>query len=398
MTDLGKKLRVGFDARWHNDSGVGRYVTELVRAMARTAHPTAPKAVDARAPRVELVVYEDPKAPAPGLEQSDVERIAVSSGRYSAAGQIELAWRIRRDRLDVFHSPFYALPMVTGCRVVVTIHDLIPFLFPIYGPVKLAMVRSGYRLAARKAAQVIAVSRHTAADVEKILKTLPGKVSVVYNAAAAVFQPRAQERDLAALQEKYGVRPPYVLAASARNWRTKNLDGALRALVAAQNSAQFQTVIYGPEEGLRAAGEAACRQLDLKLIGQVESHDLAALFRQARAFIFPSWYEGFGLPVVEAMACGCPVVTSNGGSLAEVAGAGAQVFDPSDEKGMAGAIVALVNDGGCATRWRQAALRRAADFSWEKAARETIAVYHRAYHVTPASQNRASIPQDESLI
>jgi glycosyltransferase involved in cell wall biosynthesis len=102
--------------------------------------------------------------------------------------------------------------------------------------------------------------------------------------------------------------------------------------------------------------------------------------------------------VVEAMACGCPVVTSNGGSLAEVAGAGAQVFDPSDEKGMAGAIVALVNDGGCATRWRQAALRRAADFSWERAARETIAVYHRAYHVTPASQNRASIPQDESLI
>jgi glycosyltransferase involved in cell wall biosynthesis len=279
--------------------------------------------------------------------------------------------------------------MAAGCPVVVTIHDLIPFLFPIDGPAKSAMVRAGYRMAARKAAQIIAVSRNTNADIRKLLHAPSAKVTTVHNAAASVFQPPEQEVELAALRKNYGVRPPYVLAASARNWHTKNLEGALRALVAAQKSAQFQTVIYGPEEGLRAAEEAPCWQLDLKVIGQVESRDLAALFRQARAFIFPSLYEGFGLPVVEAMACGCPVVTSNGGALAEVAGAGAQVFDPSDEERMAAAIVALVTDGGCATRWRQAALRRAADFSWEKAARETIAVYHRAYHGNDFSKSVA---------
>jgi glycosyltransferase involved in cell wall biosynthesis len=375
-----KKLRVGFDARWHNESGVGRYVAELLEAMTRLA-------------QTELVVYEGVRQPVPGINAHDVERIAVDAGKYSVAGQIEMAQRVRRDGLDVFHSPFYVVPLAASCPVVATVHDLIPFRLPIYGPAKLAVVKAGYRMATRKAGQIIAVSGNTAADVEKILGVSANRITVVYNAAAAVFQPQGQEREFAALREKFGVRPPYVLAASASNWRTKNLEGALQALAAAQSKARFQTVIYGPQDGIRAAGGSArWGSLEMRIAGPVQAGELAALFRHARAFIMPSLYEGFGLPLVEAMSCGCPVVTSTGGALAEIAGEGAQVFDPADVAGMAAAVAKLVTDEEETRKWQAASVRRAADFSWEKAARETIAVYHRAYCGNEQSKSVAGNP------
>ncbi len=368
MSQLGKKLRVGFDARWNNDSGVGTYVTELLRAMAM------PKAV-------ELVIYEDPDHRVPGVNACGVERVSLRAGKYSIAGQVELARRARRDKLDVFHSPFYVAPLAAPCPMVVTIHDLIPFLFPVYSQAKSALVKAGYRLAARKAARIITVSRNTAADVQKVLGVADGRLAVVHNAAGNVFHARRDTSELDVLKQRHRVRWPYVVAASARNWRTKNLEGALKALEMAHNSgAGFQTVIYGPEDGVRATGGSGrWSSLDLRLTGQMEAQDLAMLFRHASAFIMPSLYEGFGLPVVEAMSCACPVVTSDCGSLPEIAGRGAQLFDPADAAGMAEAVSRLLKDPEASERWRAAALQRAAYFSWQRAAEETIAVYHRAY-------------------
>src|SRR5262249_19772869 len=122
------ELRVGFDARWYNDSGVGVYVAELLRAMA---------AIEGRG--FELVVYENPQNPVPQLVGLGVSRVAVSALRYSLAEQFEFRRRSRLDRLDVFHSPFFAIPLGLRCPVVVTVHDLIPFLFPIYNRPKQAL-------------------------------------------------------------------------------------------------------------------------------------------------------------------------------------------------------------------------------------------------------------------
>jgi Glycosyltransferase Family 4 len=110
-------MRVGFDARWYNESGVGTYVAELLKAMAPLQRD------------VDLVIYQDPENPVPGMDGQSVERIPVGAGKYSLFGQVELAWRCKRDGLDVLHSPFYALPVAAPCPIVVSLHDLVDFRF-----------------------------------------------------------------------------------------------------------------------------------------------------------------------------------------------------------------------------------------------------------------------------
>jgi glycosyltransferase involved in cell wall biosynthesis len=307
-------MRVGFDARWYNNSGVGTYVAGLLPALVRAG--------------CELVVYVDPSNPVPGLDARSLQVVPVSSGKYSPLASLEFRRLEKRDKLDLFHCPFYAAPLLT-CPVVVTIHDLIPFLFPVYFWPKQKLVQAGYRTVARRAAHLIADSQSTALDIQKILGVASERISTVHLAAERqIFHPSGGEDEEMLLQERYRIRKPFVVVASARNWHTKNLP------------------------------------------------DLAALFCHAHAFVMPSLYEGFGLPLVEAMSCGCPVITSDRGSLPEIAGAGAQCFRPFDIHGMARALVALLRSPDELQQQKSDALRRAADFSWDKAAQETISVYH----------------------
>jgi glycosyltransferase involved in cell wall biosynthesis len=361
-------MRVGFDARWYNDSGVGAYVAGLLRAMAAAERD------------FELLVYSDPGNPVPELGGAQVATVPLKAAKYSMAEQFELRRRSRQDSLDLFHSPFFVVPVALHCPVVVTVHDLIPFYFRIYPWAKQSLVKTGYRVAAQRAQHIIADSKNTAADVHRTLGVERERISSVHLAPADCFSAQQRQDDCQRLREKYLIHTPYVVAASARNWRTKNLEGALAALALARRKAEFQTVVYGPSESVCALNaEKRWPDLDLRLTGYMDVCDLAVLFRHARSFIMPSLYEGFGLPVLEAMACGCPVVTSNAGSLSEVVGSGAQTFAPTDVEGMAGAIVALVNCPDTNNRWRCAALGRAADFSWKRTAEETISVYHRIH-------------------
>lgn len=372
--------RVGFDGRWYNDSGVGSYVAGLLRAMAL-------------APRdFELIVYENPENQVPGLEGLPITRIAVRSQKYSLSEQWEFRNRARQDGLDLFHSPFYDVPLTVGCPVMVTIHDLIPFLFRIYSWPKQQMVRAGYRIAARRAQHLLSVSQSTARTVEDLLNVESERISVVHNGVSNdLFHPGAKPGEKDLLQEKYGVRPPFVLLASARNWHTKNLEAAFRTLRSAQQLTRmrFQTVVFGPPDAVIArCGSDECRELNLVCTGYLSSAMLAAAFRHATAFVMPSLYEGFGLPVVEAMACGCPVITSNRGALPEIAAGGAQIFDPLDCEGMSKAVAGLLISSSLREYWRDRALRRAGDFSWMEAARKTIAAYSFAWQTSRGEGKR----------
>jgi glycosyltransferase involved in cell wall biosynthesis len=357
-------MRVGFDARWYNHSGVGSYIAGLLPALARAG--------------CELVVYADPRSPVPGLDRLSLQIAPVFSGKYSPLATLEFRRREKQDKIDLFHCPFYAAPLLR-CPVVATIHDVIPFLFSIYFWPKQKMVQAGYRATAKRAAHLIADSHCTAADIQKTLGVAPERISTVHLAAdREIFHPCAVADEDAYLQKKLGIEKSFIVVASARNWRTKNLESALQALEIAQRESAlpFQVVMYGSTNNTQMfAGDLACK-LDLHNLGFVDAKVLAALFRHAHALVMPSLYEGFGLPLVEAMACGCPVITSDRGSLPEIAGAGAQCFDPFDVKGMANALCALLRSPEELQQKRSAALTRAADFSWDKAALETISVYH----------------------
>jgi glycosyltransferase involved in cell wall biosynthesis len=370
------EMRVGFDARWYNQSGVGSYIAGLLPALVRAG--------------CELVVYVDPSNPVPGLAKFSAQTVPVFSKRYSPLATLEFRRREKQDKLDLFHCPFYAAPLLR-CPVVVTIHDLIPFLFKIYSWPKQTMIHAGYRAMARQAAHVIADSHCTAIDIQHILGVTPNRISTIHLAADSdIFHPCSVADDAVRLQQKVGIKEPFVIVASARNWRTKNLISALDALEIAkkESDVSFQSVMYGPTNGSELFESKRASKIGLQNLGYLDAKDLAILFRHAYAFIMPSLYEGFGLPLVEAMSCGCPVITSNCGSLPEVAGAGAQCFDPFDVSAMAYALLKLLRSPEELQQKRSAALRRAADFYWDKAAQETISVYHHVNRSTSRSQIR----------
>jgi glycosyltransferase involved in cell wall biosynthesis len=364
-------MRVGFDGRWYNDSGVGTYISGLLEAM------------DSISSDLELIVYEDPQNPVPDLSAKTIRRIPVYSSKYSLSAQFDLFQRCKKDKLDIFHSPFYISPVFTPSPLIVTLHDVIPFLFKIYSPQKQWAVRTGYRIAALRAAHIITVSQKTASDVQCLLKVPSTRITAVHNAVSRkYFHPPIDEAELDYLEKNYGIHPPFVVISSARNWKTKNLKTALDALslVNKQSGVSFQTIVYGPPEGLEAARNAGnWDNLNLIRPGFVPPQDLGIFFRHAHAFLMPSLYEGFGLPILEAMSCGCAVITSNGGALAEVAGSGAQVFDSCDVGGMAEAASQLLCNPDKLNWWRNCALERSADFSWEKAAKQTISIYRKEF-------------------
>jgi glycosyltransferase involved in cell wall biosynthesis len=363
-------MKVGFDGRWYGHSGVGNYVSELLQAMATVGGD------------MEIILYEDPKNPLEHVHGERIRKVPVHAKRYSAQEQFELARRCHTDRLDVFHSPFYVAPWFASCPVVVTIHDLIPFLFNIYILPKRQLIRFGYRLAAKKAARVIVDSENTRRDLNRILGVSGKKITVVHLATSRDRyhpNPGAGEREY--LLTRYGIRQPYVLTLSAKNWRTKNLSAVLKAIAICQQEIgfNFQIVIAGPPDGFHEASQQnTVARENLVLTGFVPAADLPKLYRGADVFMLGSKYEGFGLPLLEAMSCGCAVVCSNGGSLAEVAGAGAVLADPENPVQMARVTVQLLSDPSERAQLKARALKRAADFSWEEAARQTICVYSEA--------------------
>lgn len=363
-------MKVGFDGRWYGYSGVGNYVSDLLQTMETVGDD------------LEIILYEDPRNPLEHVHGERIRKVPVHAKRYSVQEQFELAWRCRADHLDVVHSPFYVAPWFAPCPVVVTIHDLIPFLFKIYSFPKQKIVKLGYRMAVLKAARVIADSENTASDLRGILGVPREKIRVVHLATSRDHFHAGQEAgELEYLSARYGVRQPYALALSAKNWGTKNLSVVLQALSICrqQIGSNFQTVIVGPQDGFHEASRRNAAEVEnVVLTGFVPTADLAKLYRGAHVFLMGSKYEGFGLPLLEAMSCGCAVVCSNGGSLAEVAGAGAALVDPEDAVQMGQAVARLFCDPSERLRQKAAAKKRAADFSWEEAARQTFSVYAEA--------------------
>jgi glycosyltransferase involved in cell wall biosynthesis len=276
--------------------------------------------------------------------------------------------RAAADRIDVLHSLGYVMPLVTSCRRVVTIHDLNFLAFGHTWPwTRRAPFEVFVRASVARADAIIAVSEFTRRELHRLLAVAPGRVAVTHEAAEP-----PSEVEIPDGWRPPGVDGPYFLVFSSPSPH-KNVARLLSAFARVRQCGRVR-------HGLAVVGHLppgmAVAQEGVRVLGYLGADDLERVFRCADGLLFPSTYEGFGLPVLEAMARAIPVACSTAGSLPEVAGEAALPFDPTDEIAMGEAIAQLA-DPATRTRLREAGRRRAAEFSWVETARQTVEVYER---------------------
>lgn len=363
---------LGFDATTlvGRLSGVGYYTARLMEELAAGAGDGIVSRI------VVLSNREVPVVPHNGTLQ------VHGRGRFgvrSAWMQLVLPWILRRVRPDLVHFTNYLAPLACPVPYVVSVHDMSMTLFPEYHTAKKRLLTSTLvPTVARGARLVLTPSEATRRDVIRLLGLDPRRVRVVPYAPGPAFTPtREGPQRLAAT---YGIEPPYFLYVGTLEPR-KNLARALRAFRAVAPALPgHRFVLVGQrgwkcEDVLREAEAAGDRVL---MPGYVAEEDLPLLYAHAAALVYPSLYEGFGLPVVEAMACGTPVITSRGSSMEEVAGGAALLVDPGDEADIARALREVAGDAALAASLRRRGRERAAAFTWTRTARETAEAYRDA--------------------
>lgn len=295
--------------------------------------------------------------------------------------QTVLPWLLVRLRADVCHFTNSVASLWTPCPTVVTVHDMTLWLFPQHHyRRRLLAMRPFIPRAARRAAAVIAVSQATKEDIVRILGVEAGKVHVVHEAPAPHFRPLESRAGLEAVRQRYGLPEHFLLHAGTIEPR-KNLVRLLEALASLRRSEGLDQalVLVGHRGWKDEAVFAAVERLGLgdavRFLGYVPAADLVALYNLAQALAYPSLYEGFGLPVLEAMACGTPVVASPNGSLREVAGNAAEFVDAKDVQSIAEGLRRVLANPARREELQGLGLANAARFSWDAAAQQTRRIY-----------------------
>jgi glycosyltransferase involved in cell wall biosynthesis len=364
-------------------AGIAVYTEELVRAMARLR------------PDVEFVLFGLRPFTRAALRATCVraERAAwpanvrwLTSAAYPVFmgyPLIGLPRMVPIDRVaggDVFHATNYASPRAVGARVIVTVHDLALVRFPELGTRPLQRMMRLARRSVAAAHRVIADSESTRRDLVELLGADSDKSRVIFPGCGAAFNPLPAATARACVEARFGFTTPYILHVGTLEPR-KNIPALLRAFaqLCRTHPVPHLLVLAGQRGwGYEPIFESV-RALDLggrvQFTGGVRSDDLPALYGAADVFVYPSLYEGFGLPVAEAMACGTPVVASNASSLPEVAGDAAVLVDPHDETALADAVRRVLTDPALRETLRTRGLQQARRFTWERCARETLSVY-----------------------
>ncbi len=372
-----ESFKIGIDARMFSDAftGIGRYNFELTKRLFEH------KTINGQA--LEWVIFLNQ----PQFDEFDfpahVKKVCVNAGHYSLAEQVRFCWLLYKERCDFVHFTHFNLPLFYWRRFMVTIHDTTISFYP--GKKMNAWWRKmAYQLVIRHAikasAQIVTVSQHTKKDVVKPFKTNEKKITPIHIAPSAEFQVVAEER-LEAVRKKFSIEHDFLLYTG--NWREhKNLVGLIKAFAALKQQESFKDlklIITGKADPHYPEVKATIAELSLEssieLVGLVSLEDLVSLFNAATIYVCPSFYEGFGLPPLEAMACATPVAVSRAASIPEVCGEAAVYFDPHNTVDMTEKMRDLLLDESLQKSLRQKGLKHAASFDWDETAAQTFTLY-----------------------
>jgi glycosyltransferase involved in cell wall biosynthesis len=296
--------------------------------------------------------------------------------------QIGFPKRARKARVDLLHQPCFSAPIFFRGKKVVTCNDLISIFFPENLPLASRLFYSKWEpFSYRHADHIIAISEHTKKDIRALLKIPEEKITVIHLAVSKEFKPVKSPRILNAVTKKYKTGKDYLLHVSTIEPR-KNLPFLVRAYaLAIRDGIDTKLVITGKKGWYYDSLFKLVDELNLKnrvvFTGYVDDKDMPALYSGAKAFVFPSLYEGFGLPPLEAMACGTPVISSNTSSMPEVIGNAGILISPKDERLWARNIIKVLKDKGLAKNMSGWGLRQAKKFTWEATAKKTVEVYEK---------------------
>lgn len=355
-------------------TGIGRYCHELVRNLAKYDKKN------------EYVLFFN----APEYERfvpsvANFRKVLVNAKHYSYAEQSVFYRKIKAEKVDLMHFTHFNAPLLYGGESVVTIHDLTLSYFPgkkMRGLFQRAAYQAVLRQTVRQARKVIAVSQNTKNDLVKLLAVPPQKIQVVYEGVAEEIGPIKDETRLAEVRKRYALPADFLLYTGV--WRShKNLLGLLDAFLILKERYAYGggLVLTGRPDPLYPEVMAKINASEIKnsifLTGLVPEADLVAFLNLATVFVFPSYYEGFGLPPLEAFACSTPVACSNSSCLPEICGIeNAAFFNPHDPADMAAKIQRILTDSTWRGRLVAGGLARVKFFSWEKMAKETLAIYN----------------------
>jgi alpha-1,3-rhamnosyl/mannosyltransferase len=369
-------MKVFVDLRTATDHfpGIGRYAVNLIRALEAQMGDWGQLHLVAnslRSSRWNLASFD----------HKDGNLLQVGAPPFSIRQQWVIPQLLKKQKADLYHSLYYIMPFFGGVPTVLTIYDLIPLIFPHYFPVHIRLI---YRLANYwalvRSRHIISISRSTARDLIEHYSIPEKRITTIHLAADDSFYPR-EKNEIESVIKHLNLPKNYILYVGS-NKPHKNLMRLIKAW----------EKLPVPKPALVIAGYWDSRYPDAKdyvklkhhqksvyFVGPVADVELPALYSGAILFVYPSTYEGFGLPVLEAMACGTAVVTTNISSLQEVAGDAAILVDPSNTDDLSAAMRSLLEDAELLRHYEEMGIIRANRFTWQKCASETIEVYKQIY-------------------
>jgi glycosyltransferase involved in cell wall biosynthesis len=365
-------VRIAIDARKLHDYGIGTYVRNLLRHLARLDRESE-----------YLIVGSGDDASLVGDLGPNFRLLPTGAHAESARDQYVVPRLLKQAGADVYHTPYAVLPVVTVCPSVVTIHDCVNLTFPQYAPSRVAHLTARLRMwsAAHRSTRILTVSESSKRDILRFFRVPESKVSIIANAIDERYGTPPLPAEVQRVRERFQLYGDFLLYAG--NIRPhKNLDRLIEAFHQLRESPRFEhlrLLIIGDEISkyptLRRAVHRYKLHKHVRFFGFVPESTLAVLYRLATVFVFPSLYEGFGLPPLEAMASGTPVVTSNVSSLPEVVGDAALLIDPYDAAAIAQGLRQALTDESLRTALIARGLERAKGFSWETSVRRVREIY-----------------------